>query len=204
MKKLPVSTQLLKLCFLFILILKGNAIFSQVVPEIIFKNPVLESGSYGQDGAKYRFSNVAPGIDAVLEIRGRSSASVVMSSVDTSGPGLGYDNALQPVVGIPGVAPANSTWSINLRIIFYDAGTTHKAKIPKIKLTGLDIDGDGLTLSEWTEMDMVSSIDTSNINSLNFSTLSTGGDGNNYKVSGTIANATDIDTSATNVMATYN
>jgi hypothetical protein len=180
-----------------------NIAFSQGTPQLQFTNAVLESGTAGADGATYRFSNVTPGVDAVVLIKGRSSNDVVLSSIDTAGPGLGYDQAFQPVLGIPGVAPANSVWSMDFQLNFYKTGTTKKVKISQFDATGLDIDGDGLTLSEWTQMNGIQSIDSALINSLTFTKMSHGGHGDDYKVEGIITNSPGIDTTAKNVMATY-
>src|SRR4051812_42729720 len=91
--------------FLFVMTVNG-----QTIPELVFKNPVLVKGNAGQNGAQYLFSNVATGVDAVLEIKGRSSNSVVISSVDSTS--IGWDKALQPIVGIPtGVGPNQNWWA---------------------------------------------------------------------------------------------
>jgi hypothetical protein len=164
---------------------------------------MLESGTAGANGAKYRFSNVASGIDAIIEIKGRSSASVVLGSIDTSGPGLGYVKAFQPVLGIPGTAPANTTWSMDFEMIFYKAGTNIKQTITEFNVTGLDIDGDGSTLYEWTRMNKLASIDSALTNSLTFINMGNSAEGNDYKVEGIIATSPGIDTIATNLIATY-
>ena len=199
----PLNKLILKISFFLILLISTTPAFSQIIPELVFTNAVLESGTAGEDGAKYRFSDIATGYDAVVEIKGRSSSSVVLSSIDTSGTGLGYVKAFQPVLGIPGTAPANSNWSMDFRLIFYKAGTNKKVKISQFYVTGLDIDGDNTTLSEWAQMNKVTSIDSAAINSLTFTKLSSSGDGDDYKVEGIIANAPGIDTNATNVIATY-
>lgn len=186
-----------------VLLFISSAIISQTVPELVFMNPVLESGTPGADGAKYRFSNVATNLDAVVEINGRSSVNVTLSSMDTTGAGLGYDKAFQPTLGIAGTAPANSTWWMSFKMTFYKAGTNNKKNITKFYVTGLDIDGDGQSLSEWTEMDKITSIDSAWVNSLTFTKLGSSGQGDDYKVEGIVTNAPGIDTTATNVMATY-
>lgn len=177
--------------------------FSQSVPELSFINPTLKSGTAGADGAIYLFANVAPGTDAEVQITGRSSAAVVMSSIDTTGAGLGYSKAFQPVIGIPGVAPALTTWSMDFEITFYKAGTNARQTIAEFFATGIDIDGDGASLFEWAKMKKVNRIDTTLVNSLNITKLSAAGDGDDYEVKGIVANAVGIDTSATYVMANY-
>jgi hypothetical protein len=150
----------IQICLLSVVLVSFISVYSQVIPELVFQNPVLQSGVAGNDGAEYLFSNVGTNLDAVVKIKGRSSNTVVLSSIDTSGPGLGYTKAFQPVLGIPGTAPANSTWSMDFRITFYKAGTNSKANISQFFVTGIDIDGDGSTLNEWAEMDKIESIDS--------------------------------------------
>lgn len=192
-----------KASLVLILLISANSASSQVVSELQFSNPSLESGVAGENGAQYRFPLVASGIDAVVQIKGRSSSQVVLSNIDTSGPGLGYGKAFQPVLGIPGTAPANSNWSMDFNLTFYKTGTNTKISISQFYVTGLDIDGDDVTLSEWTQMNKVKKIDTAIINRLTFTKTASSGTGDDYKVEGVITNAPGIDTSATFVMATY-
>lgn len=70
----------------------GNS--NQIIPELIFKNPVLIEGTAGQDGAVYNFSNVAAGMDANVKIIRRSGPSVVLTNIDVSD--LGWTKAFQP------------------------------------------------------------------------------------------------------------
>src|SRR5215510_693611 len=74
-------------------ILFSLASFSQ---ELVFKNPQLASGNDKADGAVYRFSNVAPNIDALLRITGRSDQKVKLKDPDFSA--SGFDKAFQPRV----------------------------------------------------------------------------------------------------------
>ena len=57
----------------FILFLLHSSVKAQ--PDYSFKNPVLVSGSGLQQGAKYKFSNVKPGIDAFITLLLRPGAS---------------------------------------------------------------------------------------------------------------------------------
>lgn len=188
----------------------SSATYSQTIPELIFRNPTLvpNSAAAGQNGAQYRFSNVATGLDAVLEIRDRSSSSVIVSSIDSTG--IGWDKALQPVVGIPGNIGANQNWWMKFRLTFYKAGTNEKKKITKFHITGIDIDGDGGGLQEWVQMDKVTSVSFSPVNHLLDNLLGIltdildfNNNGEDHKITGPIANYTNIDTAATGVMATY-
>ena len=170
--------------------------------QMVFQNPVLESGTFGADGSTYRFSNIADGLDAVITITSRSDASVALSNMDTTG-SIGYDNAFQPVLGIPGTAPANTTWWMDFNMSLYQAGTMIPVMPMQFYATGLDIDGDGLTINEWTEMYKIEKIDSALVNSLTFKKLSSYFQGYDYRIEGIIANSPGIDTSAKNVMAKF-
>jgi hypothetical protein len=198
----PFKNVIATISFLLAVLVTSVSAYSQV-PELVFSTVALESGTAGEDGAKYRFSNVTTGIDAIVEIKGRSSSQVVLSSIDTSGAGLGYTYAFQPVLGIPGTAPANANWSMDFNLTFYKAGTNIKITISQFYVTGLDIDGDGVALSEWAQMNKLKSLDSALVNSLTFTKMGTSGQGDDYKIEGIIANSPGIDTSAKNVMATY-
>lgn len=203
--RLPFTSVLrisLILVFLLNLLMSVNS-FSQIVPELSFTNPSLKSGTSGANGAVYLFANVAPGIDAEVTLVGRSSSLVELSNIDTTGPGLGYPKAFQPVIGIPGVAPANTSWSMDFELSFYRSGTVARLTIAEFYATGIDIDGDGGSLYEWAKMSKVSRIDTTLVNSLNIVKMAAAGDGDDYNVTGVVANAVGIDTAAAYVMANY-
>ncbi len=188
--------------FFFSVVISTSAL-CQSFTGMVFENPVLESGTYGADGSAYRFSNIFSGVDAVITISDRSDASVVLSNMDTTGPGLGYDKAFQPVLGIPGTAPANTTWWMDFSMSFYETGTFTPVAATEFYATGLDIDGDGASINEWAEMYKIESIDSALVNSLTFTKLSSYLQGSDYRIEGIIANSPGIDTSARNVMATY-
>ena len=170
--------------------------------EMVFQNPVLESGTFGADGSTYRFSNISNGLDAVIKITGRSDASVVLSNMDTTG-FIGYDKAFQPVLGIPGTAPANTTWWMDFNMSLYQAGTMIPVMPMQFYATGLDIDGDGVSINEWTEMYKIEKIDSALVNSLTFKQISPYFQGYDYRIDGIVANSPGIDTSAKNVMAKF-
>lgn len=180
---------------------------SQIIPELIFKNPVLISGADGQDGARYKFADVATGIDAIVEVKGRSASDVVLGSIDSAG--IGWDKAFQPYLGIPNVG-ANREWWMEFKVEFVKAGTNNKKRVDKFFITGLDIDGDNGNLSEWAEMKKPTQLELSPLTSITTSLLGTiidlldlNNNGNDYRVNGPITNFNNIDTSATAVMATY-
>src|SRR6476660_2699940 len=186
---------------LFLAIFISCSAHAQFAP-MVFQNPVLESGTFGADGSTYRFSNIADGLDAVITITSRSDASVVLSNMDTTG-SIGYDNAFQPVLGIPGTAPANTTWWMDFNMSLYQAGTMIAVMPMQFYATGLDIDGDGVSINEWTEMYKIEKIDSALVNSLTFKQIGPYFQGYDYRIDGIIANSPGIDTSAKNVMAKF-
>lgn len=182
--------------------------FSQTVPELVFSNPVLVNGTAGQDGAKYRFSNVCAGLDAVIEIEDRSASNVVISSIDSAG--IGWNKAFQPVVGIPGTVGANQEWWVDFRIEFFQAGTNTKKRIENFFITSLDVDGDNQSLNEWVLLKKVKAVTYSQASNLSgtilgslFDLLDWDNCGEDVRIDGPVTNYTNIDTNAVNVMATY-
>ena len=181
------------------------------IPELVFQNPVLTSGMAGKDGAVYTFANVAKDIDATVTVKGRSSASVVLTNIDVEN--MGWKKAFQPQFGIPGNVPANQNWWMDFEIRFYKAGTTNKQKIKGFQVTALDVDGDGVSIQEYIQMNKVKTVAYCPVNYLIDAVPSTltslyDNEGNNSngvdkKAQGPVQNFTNIDTSATPVMATY-
>lgn len=116
-------------------------------PELIFKNPVLKSGTANKQGAVYRFANVISGVDAEITLKKFSRSDIVMQNIDLSN--LGWDKAFQPQFGLPGVVKPHQNWYIDFQIKFYIAGTNTSIIVPKVDMTALDVDGDGLSVSEY-------------------------------------------------------
>ena len=191
----------------------GNSnAYNNYIPELVFQNPTLIAGTAGQDAAVYKFSNVASGIDATVKIVGRSSNSVVLTNIDDNN--LGWKKAFQPILGIPGVVPANQNWWMEFEMRFYDAGTTNKKKIKGFQVTAIDVDGDGAYIQEYLQMNKVKymaySPVTYLVESLPISLISTlvnesgyNLNGLNKLVQGPIQNFINIDTAGTGVMSTF-
>jgi len=182
---------------------------SQVLPELVFKNPTLVSGTALADGAKYKFSNVSAGVDAVVQIMGRTSAAVVITSMDTVG--TGYDRAWQPVIKYNGTAAANTSWSVDFRISFYKAGTNTATQI-SFNATAIDMDGDNSTVREWATFKKIKpgSLQFAAVTSVTKTLLgSQSGSGNpdnngdDYKLTGTVIQYPGIDTTQTLDMARF-
>lgn len=187
---------------------------SAVVPELVFTNPILISGTAGNDGAVYRYSNVAPGVDAQVKIKRRSSSSVVLLTLDATS--TGWSKAFQPQLGLNGIVTAGKNWWMEFEMKFFQAGTNTKRKINAFNVTALDIDGDGQAIREYVQMNKVKSVKRTLFSYLVSETPlvlpPVAGDENedsfnatgvDKKVTGPLLNFENIDTSATSVMATY-
>lgn len=120
-------------------------------PELVFKNPVLKSGTANKEGAVYRFANVTTGVDAEVKLRKFSRNDIVMASIDLAG--MGWDKAFQPQFGLPGLVLPWQHWFIDFEMTFYKAGTNDKQKMQKFDLTALDVDGDGNSVYEYVTYD---------------------------------------------------
>lgn len=176
--------------------------FSQTAAYLDFRNPVLESGVAATDGAQYRFSTVTTNVDAVITIIGRSDALVNLLNPDMNT--SGFDGAFQPQVGYNnGTAPGPADWWMEFNIQFVEHGTSIPATISEFNVSGVDIDGNSQYISEYLSFfDMQDySIEansgltvTSLYESINGSMLS------GKRFDGPVANYTNIDTGATNVM----
>ena len=137
---------------------------AQVIPEVIFSNPTLISGTAGQNGAKYRFPNAATGLDVIVEIKKRSSSNVVINNIDMTS--VGWDKALQPEMGIPGTVASNQNWWVEFEATFVTAGTTNKRKVDHFDVTALDVDGDNWSIQEYVQMDKTKNVSFSTVTNL--------------------------------------
>jgi type IX secretion system substrate protein len=169
--------------------------FSQ---EYVFRNPSLDSGSAGNDGAVYRFPNVAANVDALVKINGRSSTLVTLDTVDVTS--TGYDKAFQPLVTYKGgTVKGPASWWMEFVVTFVQTGTKTPITLDTINATALDIDGDGSKLQEQFSAFGTATYTLNTPTSLTVSSI-TGG----KLFTGPIANSTGIDTTAANVRVTLN
>lgn len=119
---------------------------SQTTPvPLAFKNGKLLSGTALGLGAVYEYKNVNQQVNAHVRIDSLVGGATVllMDSV-----GTGYDNALQPRVR--SLAGGNSYAVFSVTFLTQQGAAT---SIPKLSVTGLDIDGSS-TLKEFIEMDL--------------------------------------------------
>jgi hypothetical protein len=183
------------------LLLFATSTRAQAIPEFVFINPVLESGTDLQDGAKYRFGNAAAGIDAIVEIKKRSAANVVLNNIDLTN--MGYEKAFQPELGIAGTVAPYQDWWVEFEISFVMAGTNSSKTIDEFDVSSLDVDGDNVSIQEYLIMEKPTSVTYSTISSL---IANTSVDEYGYScqsVQGPIQNYLNIDTLGTAVMSVY-
>jgi len=112
-------------------------------PSMTFHSPVLISGVSNQVNAVYLFSNVCNGVDANITIVNIYNGATLNNIDDTTG--AGYYDAFQPYV----TATPNDSSFIDWKIDFKVAGTTRDTILPKVAVTGVDVDGDGAYLKEF-------------------------------------------------------
>lgn len=131
---------------IIILILFSFSLKAQCVnpPSLAFHNPVLISGINGEIGAVYLFSNVAPSLDAHVEILGLYGGARLAEIDNTS---QGYFDAWQPYV----TASALDTSYLEWRISFKKQGTSTDTILPCLAVTAIDVDGDNASLKEFVE-----------------------------------------------------
>lgn len=117
-------------------------------PDYSFKSPTLLSGTALQVGARYRFSNVRAGTDAIVTIV-QYTGGVTLTSVDDGS--AGYADAFQPYV----VSPANSNGYAEFLVEFVNTGTLVPRVMTEVPITPIDVDGDAFAPAPLYEFDMV-------------------------------------------------
>lgn len=135
------TVRLFFVALLFVLNLQTKAQCSGA-PDLVFANPILIGGTDGQVGAIYRFPNVAPGLDAHIQILALVNGAQLGEIDNTT---QGYYDAWQPYV----TAGANDTSYLDWLISFKKAGTNTDTTLPCLSVTAVDIDGDNNALKEF-------------------------------------------------------
>jgi hypothetical protein len=102
-------------------------------PDYVFRNAVLLSGTNLQVGAKYRFPNVKPGIDGIIEIKDMKNG-ITLQTLDG---GSGFADAFQPAV----TAPAGANGYVEFQLDLVVSGTFSNVLVPELPMTAIDIDG---------------------------------------------------------------
>ena len=114
-----------------------------------FNNPQLQSGTDLQAGAKYLFSGVITGVDAVVVIDSLINGAEV-TKLDDNSNGTGYKDAFQPAIKSGNViGQSYAVFSIN----FYNSATTTPVLLKNVNATALDLDGNS-TLKEFARINI--------------------------------------------------
>lgn len=111
-----------------------------------FQSPTIESGTALQVNTVYRFSNVSPGIDALVKVDSFNNGAS-LSAID--GTANGSPSAFQPELS-PNVATPDS--SVDLTITFVNTGTSTPTAISSFHASGVDIDGDSAAIREYIQL----------------------------------------------------
>ncbi len=178
--------------------------FAQTATELIFKNPVLISGTDKRLGATYRFSNVNTSTDAILTIASASEEGQLINNLDMTD--YGWDKAFQPEIGKSGNVPANQDWWVRFNLKFVYPNTNTKKKLDKFYATAMDVDGDNFVIQEYVQMYNADSVSYRTPTLLTRPTPFNAGMNCNSKTNlsqGPVQNYTNIDTSGFSVMVTY-
>jgi Secretion system C-terminal sorting domain len=121
------------------------AAFTQ--PDYNFSTKTLLSGTDRQLGAIYRYTNVKPGHDAILEITDITPGVTVTEMDGTSG----YPEAIQPTLR----NTANTKGHLEMTITFVLAGTFTPSNQLEVPVTCIDVDGQtgtGGSINEYDEI----------------------------------------------------
>lgn len=102
-------------------------------PDYDFSNSSLISGTDKLVGARYRFTSVKPGIDAIVNITA-ITGGLSLNQIDGSS---GFREAFQPVIDMP----ARSSGYAEFRIDFVTAGTFNLRVMTEVPATCIDVDG---------------------------------------------------------------
>lgn len=121
-------------------------------PDYVFNSHQLESGVALKTGAKYRFFEVKPGLDAIVQVKA-STGGITLNSIDETW--TGFDKAFQPFINVPPL----SDGYVEFDIKFVKAGTNTPVTQVEIPVTPLDVDGVKFTSGGHTgniyEQDMI-------------------------------------------------
>jgi hypothetical protein len=130
--------------YLFVVILSFT---THAQPEYDFTTKTHIGGTDRQVGGLYRFSNVKPGIDAIVTITALTGG-VTLDDIDGNS---GFKEALQPVIRVP----AASSGYAELTIAFVTTATFTPQTMLEVPLTCIDVDGrlfGGLACTEFDQV----------------------------------------------------
>lgn len=119
-------------------------------PEFDFSNSSLVSGTQRTKGAVYRFTQVRPGVDAMVTIADLTNG-VTLNSIDGSS---GFARAFQPVIQVPAYTNGYAEFSIS----FVIANTILPSIQLEVPLTPIDVDGQTSASGKIFEYDQVENL----------------------------------------------
>lgn len=118
--------------------------------HLSFNRYALHSGTPGENHCVYRFLSVAKGVDALVKIKKRSAANIILENIDVDY--TGYKDAFQPRIGpAGGHVNAKTEWWMDFEIRFVKSGTLTSVHVNTFYTTALDVDGDGNSIREFIE-----------------------------------------------------
>ncbi len=118
-----------------VLILTSNQAISQTTSQYSFNAiPTLVSGTANQLNAKYRFSGVSTGVDAIVTIVSATNGATVEIFDDNN---ITKPEGFSPKIRVP----ANRTGLVEFQVCFVAAGTMTNVIQDSLYATAIDIDG---------------------------------------------------------------
>ncbi len=164
-------------------------------PELIFTSYILESGTDGQVGATYRFSDVMENVDALVSITNNVNTTLMDLDITSTG----NFNSFQPLVRINSQSSFGNTGFMSFHIQFVEANTNTPTQVEDWKATAVDVDGDNYRIREGIAFDIMDSYRIESFSELRVSNLIPGIMDFNAS---SIKNADGIDETATEHMIT--
>jgi hypothetical protein len=122
----------LRSIFIVLLLSSFSSLFAQ--PDYNFHKPVLETGTDLEEGAVYRFGEVKPGVDALVEVK-KFHGGVTLHSIDENW--TGFDEAFQPFIN----SEPGTDGYVEFEIQFVYAGTNNLMNQREVPVTPIDVDG---------------------------------------------------------------
>ena len=171
--------------------------FSQcVAPSMQFISPVIVSGVHGNINARYKFSSVITGVDAIVTITNIVGGATLTSIDDNT---FGYSEAWQPVVKTPLTMGAVESY-VSFKMEFIKSTDSTEHTFICFTMSAIDVDGDNQHVREMFAANNFASYGVSNV-----TTLSLNNNAGLLKAVSTILNFPGIDTSAyiTNINYRY-
>jgi hypothetical protein len=142
------GTRILRIAIIFQLLLLVFSFTSKAAPDYDFSKGVLFFGTDKTVGAKYRFTKVKTGVDAIITITALTNG-VTLNAFD--GTSSGFKEAFQPEIRVP----ANTSGYAEFNISFVLTGTLIPAIMLEVPLTPIDVDGKTTGGGKVYEYDMI-------------------------------------------------